>query len=72
MYHLYPSLPLIQTDPTQMRQVLLKLMINAAEATEGLPGTITITAHARRWTQAELATALVARDARKRYTSRWR
>jgi signal transduction histidine kinase/ActR/RegA family two-component response regulator len=41
-YHLEESLPLIKADISQLRQVILNLVINAAEAFEGTPGTITI------------------------------
>ena len=38
---LAPRLPLVEADPVQARQVVMNLMINAAEAMGGLDGTIT-------------------------------
>ncbi|HEU4326539.1 MAG TPA: ATP-binding protein [Roseiflexaceae bacterium] len=40
-------LPLIKADPTQMRQVIMNLVINAAEAIGGESGTVTL------WTELE-------------------
>ncbi len=38
-----PQLPLVVADATQLRQVVLNLVVNAGEALHGSPGTITIT-----------------------------
>ena len=40
------ALPLVEGDPTQLRQVVLNLVTNAAEALEGRPGTVRITLEA--------------------------
>lgn len=37
------KLPLIEADDSQIRQVVMNLVINASEALEGEPGTITVT-----------------------------
>lgn len=39
---LEPDLPMIQGDPGELHQVILNLVLNAAEALEGSPGTITL------------------------------
>jgi signal transduction histidine kinase len=41
-----PSVPSLFADVTQLRQVVLNLVVNAAEAMHGTPGTITIGTHA--------------------------
>jgi PAS domain S-box-containing protein len=41
-YDLPDSLPLIEADPVQLRQVVLNLIINAAEAIGDRPGVVTI------------------------------
>ena len=41
-YHSPGGLPLVETDPTQTRQVLLNLIINAAEAVDDEGGVITV------------------------------
>ncbi len=42
-YHLTQSLPLIESDPAQIRQVIMSLVVNASEAMGDKPGIITIT-----------------------------
>ena len=42
--HVPPTLPAIKADENQLRQVVLNLVANAAEALEGKPGTIDIAA----------------------------
>ncbi|NLI80030.1 MAG: PAS domain S-box protein [Candidatus Riflebacteria bacterium] len=39
---LQPDLPMIRGDPGEIHQVILNLVLNAAEALEGTPGTITL------------------------------
>ena len=56
-YRLTPNLPLIVADGTQMRQVLLNLLTNAAEATAATGGTVTITTGQHDLTLIELAVA---------------
>ena len=41
-YHSPGPLPLVETDPTQLRQVVLNLIINAAEAVDDEHGVITV------------------------------
>lgn len=41
-YNLASAIPPIQADPTQLRQVVMNLVINASEALEGMSGTIAV------------------------------
>lgn len=41
-FALAPNLPAIRADPTQLRQVVMNLVINASEALEGKTGTIAV------------------------------
>jgi PAS domain S-box-containing protein len=41
-FDLNPDIPAVETDPSQMQQVLMNLALNAAEAIGGEPGLITI------------------------------
>ena len=41
--HLDPSLPLIEGDPNQLKQVFMNMMVNAAEAMSDKGGSLTIT-----------------------------
>ncbi len=41
-YDLAPGLPAIEADPTQFRQAIMNLLINASEAIDGAEGTITV------------------------------
>ncbi|MCA9924500.1 MAG: PAS domain S-box protein [Anaerolineales bacterium] len=41
--HCYSQLPLIEADPGQIQQIVMNLLLNAAESMEDRPGTITIT-----------------------------
>jgi PAS domain S-box-containing protein len=43
--HLKEDLPLVEGDPTQIRQVIMNLVINAAEAIGEEKGTVTIRSH---------------------------
>ena len=42
------DLPLVEADPTQMRQIIMNLVLNASEAIEDRPGAIRITHRERR------------------------
>lgn len=44
-HQLAPSLPSVRVDGTEMRQVLMNLVMNAAQAIDGVPGVITIRTH---------------------------
>ncbi len=46
-YELFPGLPLASLDATQIRQVLMNLVLNASEALADLPGAITLTTGAQ-------------------------
>jgi signal transduction histidine kinase/CheY-like chemotaxis protein len=41
-YELPPELPVTDADATQMRQIVMNLMINASDALDGIQGTITV------------------------------
>ncbi len=41
-FDLEPEIPAVETDASQMQQVLMNLALNAAEAIDGRPGTISI------------------------------
>ena len=41
-YAFEPGLPPVLADPTQLRQVALNLIVNASDALDGAPGTITL------------------------------
>ena len=43
-FQLPTDLPLIQADVTQLRQIIMNLVINASEALEGRPGSIALSA----------------------------
>lgn len=42
-----PDLPCVHSDPNHVRQILMNLIINAAEALDGQPGTIRLTVEPR-------------------------
>ncbi|MCB1684630.1 MAG: hypothetical protein KDI31_09095, partial [Pseudomonadales bacterium] len=42
VYELQPDLPRVETDPSQLQQVIVNLVLNAAEALGGKPGRIRI------------------------------
>ncbi len=56
------GLPLLSADATQLRQVVMNLVINAAEAIGQGPGTITVSTEERRVERAELAQARVGAE----------
>jgi len=60
--NLAPSLPLIQADATQIRQVVMNLIINAAEAIGDKEGAISLATGVVRKTRAELAATQLAPD----------
>jgi PAS domain S-box-containing protein len=55
-YELDPQLPAIHADATQIRQIVMNLMINAAEAIGPSNGTITLTTRVNRVDQAQVTT----------------
>ena len=59
---LAPSLPAIEVDVTQIRQVVMNLAINASEALGETPGTITLGTHRLRLDAGALAQAGLAGD----------
>jgi PAS domain S-box-containing protein len=44
-FALAPALPRIEADASQIRQIIMNLVINASEAVEGKPGAIRLTTH---------------------------
>ncbi len=60
--HLTPQLPTIDADATQLRQVVMNLVVNASEAMGAQPGTMTVTTGVRDVTRAELAQTYLALD----------
>ncbi len=60
--HLEPGLPFIRGDPSQLRQVVMNLVINAAEAIGDRSGTISITTGAATFDRAYLAAIGFERD----------
>jgi CheY-like chemotaxis protein len=61
-FHLEPDLPAIVADATQMRQVLMNLVINASDAIGDRNGTISITTGVVRADRAYLDTTFLAPD----------
>ena len=62
VYQLAPGLPPITADPSQIRQALLNLVINAAEAIGEATGSVTIRTGARTMEHADLADTYLAPD----------
>jgi PAS domain S-box-containing protein len=62
IYELAPGLPLITADPSQLRQAVLNLAINAAEAIGDAAGAVTIRTDVRTLERADLADAYLAPD----------
>ena len=58
-YHLAPNLPLVEADISQVRQVIMNLVINAAEAIGERSGVISITSGAMECDTAYLANTFV-------------
>ena len=61
-YELSPGLPLVMADVTQMRQIALNLITNAAEAIGDTHGSIRLTSELRQLSQRDLASAVVGAD----------
>ena len=59
---LVPDLPIIEGDPTQLRQVMMNLVINAAEAIGEESGTITFVTEAKHWKLGDLQDAELGDD----------
>jgi signal transduction histidine kinase len=62
VYQLAPELPMVEGDASQIRQALLALVTNAAEALSEASGTITISTGERLVSRQELATAQLGND----------
>jgi signal transduction histidine kinase len=62
IYDLAPDLPPITADPSQIRQAVLNLAINAAEAIGDTAGAMTIRTGARLFERADLADSYLAPD----------
>ncbi|MCX6545906.1 MAG: PAS domain S-box protein [Acidobacteria bacterium] len=56
------DLPAIHADPSQIRQIVLSLIVNASEAMSETPGVITVSTRMCRCTAADLQTAVVHDD----------
>ena len=59
-YHLAPGLPAIEADTSQIRQIIMNLVLNAAEAIGAKPGHIRVTTSAVTLRDGELPDALPA------------
>jgi PAS domain S-box-containing protein len=62
IYELTPALPTITADPSQLRQAVLNLVINAVEAIEEAAGIVTIRTGVRSLGREDLADAYLAPD----------
>ncbi len=62
-YVVSDGLPPVQADPTQLRQLVMNLVINAVDAMEGRPGRVTIHVGLGRIDLDEPRTQVVAREA---------
>jgi PAS domain S-box-containing protein len=62
IYQPAPELPLITADPSQIRQAVLNLAINAAEAIGDAAGAVTIRTDARSFEHADLTDTYLAPD----------
>jgi PAS domain S-box-containing protein len=63
-FRLAPSLPQVLADATQIRQIVMNLVINASEAISGHDGVISIATGTRRLDAAALAAARAAPEAK--------
>jgi len=63
-YELTDRLPNVRSDPAQIRQTVVNLIQNAAEATGGADGTVAIRTYGRRFSEADLSSEAVAQGAR--------
>ncbi len=61
-YRLTPGLPAVNVDATQLRQVIMNLVINASEALGSGDGEITVSTGSKRMSAAELAEAHATTD----------
>ena len=57
-----PGLPIVDGDSTQLRQVMMNLVINAAEAIGDASGTIALVTEVKQWSQRELQDAELGDD----------
>lgn len=62
-YRLAPGLPAVNADATQLRQVIMNLVINASEALGNSDGEISVATGSKRMTAAELTEAHATADA---------
>gem|GEM_PF-1303708 len=61
-YLLSPGLPLVEGDATQLRQVVMNLVINAAESIDAADGAVRVRVQARAVDAAELGSCVVGAD----------
>ncbi len=59
---LSPSLPMVQGDAAQIRQIVINLVMNASEALGDGPGTVTVSTGAAEFDQSYLSAAYAATD----------
>jgi PAS domain S-box-containing protein len=62
VYELAPELPLLTADPSQIRQAVLNLVMNAVEAIEDAAGIVTLRTSVRSLERGELEDAYLAPD----------
>jgi len=59
---LSPTLPWVEADATQLRQVVMNLVVNGSDAIDGEPGVVRVTTRVRHVTKGSLAQAHLAPD----------